>query len=358
MTDTPASVLLPELDRRWSEYRAQVKACRDDFAEQAVHDLRVGARRLLAVLDITAALHPPPRVRKTRRFLKEQLDDLDDLRDVQVMLAEVAKAVHGLPELGLFQLYLQKREERLLRRARKRIENARPAHLTRRIKKIAAALEEQASNEDLPAQLLGTVDDAYSRAGLAYAEMDVHQPDSVHHARIAFRRFRYMAEITAALLPAPPADFSRRMHAYQNLTGDIRDVVILLETLSHATKEELPGLDPEPIRVHYEKCEADLVLAFLESKADVQTFWRPSPDQDFPWENKDDPLHRAARERGASRTPGRRGRRQPAAADQQGSGQDVSHRSGTEAADGDDRSDPQQSVPAGNADRPHPGKNI
>ncbi|HEX2698114.1 MAG TPA: hypothetical protein VHM28_10430, partial [Anaerolineales bacterium] len=48
--DRARALLLTSLDERWKTYRAQVKTCRKEFSEEAVHDLRVAARRLLAVL--------------------------------------------------------------------------------------------------------------------------------------------------------------------------------------------------------------------------------------------------------------------------------------------------------------------
>ena len=64
------ALLITALDGRWENYRVQVKTCRREFSEEAVHDLRVATRRLLAVLDIARALDPNPRLQKTRRFLK------------------------------------------------------------------------------------------------------------------------------------------------------------------------------------------------------------------------------------------------------------------------------------------------
>ncbi len=99
----------------------QVKICRREFSEEAVHDLRVATRRLLAVLDIARALDPGSRLQKTRRFLKDQIDDLDDLRDAQVMLVEVSETIESFPDIKPFEIHLQEHEKHLLRLARKQI---------------------------------------------------------------------------------------------------------------------------------------------------------------------------------------------------------------------------------------------
>ena len=119
----------------------QVKICRNEFSEEAVHDLRVSARRLLAILDIARTFDPHPYLQKARRALKDQIDDLDDLRDVQVMLVEVSEAPENFLDLKPFEIHLQERENRLLRAAQKQILALKLSELKKRIEKIRESLK-------------------------------------------------------------------------------------------------------------------------------------------------------------------------------------------------------------------------
>jgi CHAD domain-containing protein len=85
---------------RWEKFGLQLETCRGEFSEAAVHDLRVAARRLMACLGMARALDPHPRLQKTRRLLKTQIDELDDLRDCQVMLVQVTGNLGKHPELA------------------------------------------------------------------------------------------------------------------------------------------------------------------------------------------------------------------------------------------------------------------
>src|SRR5688500_11304938 len=118
LTESP---LLSSLDERWKKYRGQYKTCRMEFSEEAVHDLRVTARRMLAILDIARGLTPHARVQKARRDLKDMIEELDELRDVQVLLVEISENIEFLPGLKPFQKSLKKREAKLLRAAYKHI---------------------------------------------------------------------------------------------------------------------------------------------------------------------------------------------------------------------------------------------
>jgi CHAD domain-containing protein len=347
------NVLLTVLDQRWESYQAQFQNCRREFSEEAVHDLRIAARRFLAVLDMIRTLDPQPRVQKTRRFFKGQLDDLDDLRDVQVMLVELAEAAPRMPALERFQPTLAKREKRFLRIARADIKQVRLSEVQKRIEKIRASLKKPAGGSAPTPPLFQAVDRAYARLGRAYGQIDEQKPATIHRARIAFKKFRYMVEIVAPLLPEAPQDYFKYMHDYQSKMGDIRDVTVLLDTLAELASEGAVDLDLKPIRRHYARRLEALISAFLEDKGDVQTFWRAAPEQDFPWETSHDPLYHPAR---SGRSSGqRRGRRrQSAAADTQGTAEDAPDRARPKGAGGADRPDPDQPLSSGNADGPDP----
>ena len=135
------TLLLDSLNTRWDKYKAELKTCRREFSEEAVHDFRVATRRLLSSLDLLRTVMPDPGIQKTRRILKDQLDNLDDLRDVQVLLADISETIHEIPALKPFQGYLQHKEKKLLRVAHKEIKSLKIESLSKRIKKINQTIE-------------------------------------------------------------------------------------------------------------------------------------------------------------------------------------------------------------------------
>ena len=359
------NTLAVALVQRWDDYRVQSRTCRQEFSEEAVHDLRVAARRIMAVLDIVRAINPHPRVQKTRRFLKDQLDDLDELRDVQVMLVEISETIEHLPELQPFEEHLQKREKRLLRTALKQVQASKPSEWNKRIDKMRSALEKESRKPDFQAGLLQTVDNAYSRAVQDYAQMDGAQAATIHRVRIAFKKFRYMAEIVIPVLTDQPESYFKRMHDYQSAMGDIQDVEIFLnaladfaENMPHPARKGSASFDPKPIRRFYKKRHTESVAAYFEDKGELSTFWRPAPDQPFPWEKSNDPLHHPSRHRGASGDQRQRRRRQSTPVNRRGLEEDAQNREGTEGAGHKDRPDHDQPLPAGSPDGENPGKEV
>jgi len=355
-TPQEGALLISALDERWENYRMQVKICRGEFSEEAVHDLRVSARRLLAILDIARAIDPHPRLQKARRVLKDQIDDLDDLRDVQVMLVEVTETLENFPDLKPFETHLQERESHFLRLAQKQILALKLSDLKKRIEKIRDSLEKRNLEGNLQAQLFQTVDNVYSRTMQAFTQVEPSQPSTIHRLRLAFKKFRYMAEIVHPMIPSQPEPYLERMHAYQSTMGDIHDIEVFLSALTDFSESSESPFDPKPIRSFYEKHHTELVSAFMENKGELFAFWREAPDQPFPWENKHDPVHHPSRNRrGSGRV--RRGR-QPASADRQGKKENAIHRAGPEGTGNPTGPDPDQPLPAGGPDRGNPGEEI
>jgi CHAD domain-containing protein len=294
----PAAAFLPvALDQRWKKFRLQLKLCQRDFSESAVHDLRVAARRLLAVLDLARALEPHPRVQKSRRWLKTLLDALDDLRDTQVMRMEAIETGPRLPELEPIRAILAKREKRLLRESRAQIRALKLSDPTGWIAKIGDSLESQARAPRFPETLLALADAIFLRVNQNYIRVDGADASTIHRLRLSFKKFRYTVEIVHPLCPAYPATHLGRMHDYQGMMGGIQDVETFLQFIADYY-DSASSFDLERVRRFYEARRAERLAAFLEGKSELLTFWRAAPDQPFPWETQHDPLPHSTRHRG------------------------------------------------------------
>src|SRR5512138_3477113 len=85
-TPTVNQLLLEALDQRWKNYRAELKRCRAEFSNEAVHDLRSAARRMLALSQLGISVAPRPRLERLNRAFKDQLEEFNHLRDTPLVL--------------------------------------------------------------------------------------------------------------------------------------------------------------------------------------------------------------------------------------------------------------------------------
>ena len=281
-TLTVNGLLLEALNRRWKNYRAELKRCRDEFSNEAVHDLRVAARRMLALIQLLNSIAPRPRLQKLTRAFKDQLDEFDDLRDTQVILAEISETKQELPQLQKFQYHLQSVEENLLKTLRKKLKVIDLFDVSKRIRRTRDALEAE-TDDNVNSQVLQAVDDAFLLVKQRHGWIDTAQPATIHRVRIAFKTFRYMVEIIHPLLDGFPAENLKRMHDYQALMGEIQDVEVIMQTLADFPTRG-SSLDFGPVRRYYEGRHAEATSAYIEEMNQIDGFWRLTPNQPFPWE--------------------------------------------------------------------------
>lgn len=272
LTESP---LLSSYDERWKKYRGQHKTCRTEFSEEAVHDLRVTARRMLAMLDIARGVAPHSRIQKARKDLKDIIDELDELRDVQVLLVEISENLEFLPELKSFQKSLKKREAKLLRSAYKHIKQNGLSELSKKIKKTReslAALEQ--AGPGFNARLLEVVDNAHALAEQAYAQIDASQPSTIHSLRVVFKKFRYLVEIIHPYLKNYSMGNFERMHHYQDMMGNIQDAEVFLTSFLEYMEEHAKDIEKEKVIEFYTKKLNTLIADFMENKGELNVFWK------------------------------------------------------------------------------------
>jgi CHAD domain-containing protein len=335
MSETHGRMFLDALNQRWDVYRNQLQAGREQISEESIHDLRVAVRRLLAMLSMLRTVDAHAPTRKMRRLLKNQLDELDELRDAQVMLLEMANMLENIPHLAPiqiyeFQLYLEKREKDFIAAAQRDLSASKPADIEGRFEKLRALAEGHVADELLMDKLLQAVDEAHARTLHALENVDVAELDTIHHVRVTFKNFRYMIETLRPFLKDYPESLIQSMHGYQDAMGSLHDVTVFLDrlkefekSLPRRSKTGTQPFDPGKIEAYYKRRLDKLVRNYLECKDEFHTFWRPAPDQPFPWERSHDTLRRTPRNRRTTANEQHRTGRQPATPDRPGPQEDA-----------------------------------
>ncbi len=277
-------LLLEALDQRWKTYRAELKRCREEFSNEAVHDLRSAARRMLAFIQLLNSLSPRPRLEKLNRAFKDQLLEFNDLRDTQVVLAEVSETLQELPQLQEFEHYLQGVEKNLLKALRKKLKVIDLFDVSKRVRRMRESLKAESNSDgELALQILQAVDEAYLITKQRQKWINPAQASTIHHVRIAFKTFRYMVEIIHPLLPYFPPENLKDMNDYQSVMGEIQDVEVIMQRLADAPAHAAI-FEAEPVRRYYENCHAKAISTYLKCLDQLDDFWRSAPDQSFPWE--------------------------------------------------------------------------
>jgi len=199
--------LADSLQDRWQRYQEQFRRCRRRFSEESIHELRVAARRLMALFTLLSCVPGGAVGENGRRMLKRQLKALNELRDTQVQRRFLAQQVPRFPELLLVHDLLEREECRLARTVATAPDRFRTRKLEEWVMSLRAEFNRQPADRRRQTQLLGAVVRGTTRA---FAEVvarreaiDPTDPDTIHRTRVAFKRFRleWLRHHSAVLSP-------------------------------------------------------------------------------------------------------------------------------------------------------------
>ena len=203
-----------------------------------LHDMRVAARRLRAILALYAPVLPP-RAASLRRRLGRIGRALGEVRDLDVQIERLATV---LPRsdgenaaLGLLRSLLEVRRERARRRLRTVLTSPSHDRLRESLRSfLRAGPPSRRAAARRPAlqvapELVGPLLRKLRKAG------DRLSPDSPpadwHRVRIAGKRVRYALEVHVPILGPPATEMIAALTDLQDLLGEHQDAVISVEQL-------------------------------------------------------------------------------------------------------------------------------
>ena len=256
--DATAQRITSDLIARAERLATAAARARHGEDADAVHDLRVVARRLTAALELYRPwIHPRP-ARRARRCVQRIRRDLRAARDLEVVLADL-RARHddaALPVREALAPLLTTLERRL---ERQRARTSRAARLKRveRIQRLlgrAFGVRRRAPATPGAQALDEHVAKRRQQVGDALAYAFEHGDDStLHAARIRIKRWRYALESASALNPLTVADdLLKRLRLLQGALGRIQDLAVvravvarrLARAISRERAADVQGLAP------------------------------------------------------------------------------------------------------------------
>jgi len=209
------------------------RAAANPASDEAVHDLRVAIRRVLAWIAVRVALlGPDRRLRERDLSLKALMSPLGKLRDTHVKRDWIRNIVpEGNEPSYLYSVQVASDVLRWEARVRERL----GAQSTRRLRvplpKGAGGRGGRLEAAVPAAEFLGELERAVSKH--LKAALDPAHPEALHRMRLAFKKYRYAAEVLLPLFPKATEETAKRLHAFQTLLGTIHDCdVILAEAAS------------------------------------------------------------------------------------------------------------------------------
>ena len=261
-------------------YQQELRRCRKQFSEDSVHELRVATRRLMALFTLLSCLSGGEAGEEARRELKRRLKTLNELRDTHVQRLFLEEQMPRFPELFLVRDFLQRRERRLT----KSVDSALDSFKTRKLEKWVATLSNEFSRRPddsrhqnlLLAEVARGTSQAFSQVVARRRAINPKQPATIHRTRVAFKRFRYMAESLSPAFTGLGKRELNRLATYQRRMGVLQDLEVMRHCLdefarAHRGTEELL----RPFAREIQRRSTRSLRSFLQTADQLLNFWPP-----------------------------------------------------------------------------------
>lgn len=277
------NALLNLLEQYQKKFYQEIKYCQKDLAEESVHDARVAARRLIALLNLllpAAGNHSEPEpIADLNRLIKLS----GDLRDWD---AQINNTFNMLPSNSalkdfyssmVIQRYLA---EQKLKKRMKTIDSDELKKTVLSIKKqIAAAFKDPSGYDKIKTNMLQTIDRDLLTVLETADKIDPDKPKTIHRLRLALKSYRYSVEVMKPILAITEPEYEA-LQAYQTLLGDIQDLVVLGRSLDQYISKN-NGIDTDQlitIRGQLEGRKEALINKLLHEKLAEHLARQKAPD--------------------------------------------------------------------------------
>ena len=269
------------LASRWQSYRKQLHHCQEECSEEAVHELRVATRRLLAQFTLLSWVEPSTPIEKARRILKRHLAALGDLRDIHVQRLFLEQKAARFPELVLFHAWLERRERCLVKSAAGQVSRFKTRKLEKSISALIADLTVNAGGARRQTRLESTVlqaaAEAFAEAVARCRAINLAEPDTIHRTRVAFKRFRYIMESLAPGLTGLSKRQLRALACYQRKMGLIQDLEVMQTCLTNYLRENQEHTALlRPFCRHLRQRRSRALRSFVKTADRLFEFWPPA----------------------------------------------------------------------------------
>jgi CHAD domain-containing protein len=230
------------LRQRLADYLHRLRQCRKKLLAKPVHNLRVATRRLVSPISLLDPIYPGCKTREAIWRLKKQFRSLGDLRDANILCTTIAQQRETFPALKVLLKQLRRRENRLIKTAARKIERCQKHNVARAVDRLIAELKKTSGDSRRQKKLnsiaLRCAREAFAETQRRRRLIDYSDLATIHHTRIAFKKFRYLMESLPPEMTGLGKREFRDLNRYQGKMGDIQDLVVIQTCLQDFLKHK------------------------------------------------------------------------------------------------------------------------
>lgn len=277
-TARPLDLLLDALEDRRKKFRKRLKEGARAHAREsasAVHDLRTASRHLLAVLEGLEVFVRRKKVRRPRRRIEKLLGRLGPVRDATAQREMLRRIGSRNPVVRALTSELAARDRRMARNARRLLADMSAKRVCRDLRRLAKATRRDGTGTDDGRLARRAARRALARLREKRAAVDPNDSKTLHHMRIALKRFRYLMQELRPAFPRVATRDIETLHQLQTALGDLHDLDTLTASIATHLEKRAPARAEEmaPAVQRMEERHAAILLSCLRAIDPVLGPW-------------------------------------------------------------------------------------
>lgn len=234
MNDNAIDALRSVSKMKRKDYNKEFKKLKKgDRSEDTIHDARVAARRLNALLEVLSIIRDSVDDNtKLKKKIKKSRKELGGARDIQITRNFLVKNKENIDnfDFDLFEDYYQQVQQKLLKKTDKFIKNFKRKKMNKKLKKIIKNNFKKSNEQFSLNNLFEKIKQEKETLLLEFNQLDRNDKSSFHQLRKDLKKLRYKLEILNET-----NKYKYNIDNYKNFQdelGEIQDVVVIRETLS------------------------------------------------------------------------------------------------------------------------------
>lgn len=235
------NILIGRIELLESLFRKNFDKVEESFDEDAIHDLRVCCRRIIAFHNFLSRLELLTTDTNLVTQLKHLLKSLNKIRDFQVQKYYVIENISKFPILLDFLVFLKKKEEKQINKLRQNFKGNLYRGLFGLIFFYRISIKNKLNPISLSLETINEISKNVLKQVLdERSKIEPKNYSTYHRTRIAVKKFRYTMEIVQPIYGFQQEEL-KNLQKVQTILGNIQDYSVLLNLLiSFIEKSSVP----------------------------------------------------------------------------------------------------------------------
>lgn len=212
------------------------KLKKGDRSEDTIHNARVAARRLNALLETISIISNSPADKKLKRKIKNSRNKLGGTRDIQITKNFLINNKEDLInfDFDLFEDFYHQAQKESLKEAEQFIKNFKRKKMNRKLKKVVGKYFKNSPKTISLANIFHKIKDEKELILSEFDLLNRNDKSSFHQLRKDLKKLRYKLEI---LNEINVGDYNiDNYKQFQDDLGQIQDIVVIKEILNDRSK--------------------------------------------------------------------------------------------------------------------------